>query len=89
MGGTLARPQDQWPTLFAHPFWNKYPYFLPCAMAACLLVLTIFTVIFFLKEVGPEYVSYHTRCSRLVDFIDQASTKVGIGYARWLIRPGW
>ncbi|KAJ8593912.1 hypothetical protein M405DRAFT_930535, partial [Rhizopogon salebrosus TDB-379] len=50
MGGTLSRPQDQWPTLFAHPFWNKYPYFLPCAGAACLLVLAVFTIIFFLEE---------------------------------------
>ncbi|KAJ8593923.1 MFS general substrate transporter, partial [Rhizopogon salebrosus TDB-379] len=50
MGGTLARPQDQWPTLFAHSFWNKYPYFLPCAGAACLLVLAAFTIIFFLEE---------------------------------------
>jgi hypothetical protein len=87
MGGTLARPQDQLPTLFAHPFWNKYPYFLPCAGAACLLVLAVFTIIFFLEEVSPEHVSYHISCSRLADFIDQASTKVGISHARRLFDP--
>ncbi|KAG2363254.1 MFS general substrate transporter [Suillus spraguei] len=50
IGGTLARPQDNWPRLFAHPFWNKYPYFLPCAVSACGLVLGFFVLLFFLEE---------------------------------------
>ncbi|KAG0694519.1 MFS general substrate transporter [Suillus ampliporus] len=50
MGGTLARPQDHWPSLFANPFWGKYPYFLPCAVAACLFVLALFILVFFLEE---------------------------------------
>ncbi|KAG1748654.1 major facilitator superfamily domain-containing protein [Suillus lakei] len=25
IGGTLARPQDHWPTLFANPFWGEIP----------------------------------------------------------------
>ncbi|KAG2342105.1 MFS general substrate transporter [Suillus weaverae] len=41
MGGTLARPQDHWPVLFANPFWGQHPYFLPCAVAACLSRLCI------------------------------------------------
>ncbi|KAJ8589726.1 MFS general substrate transporter [Rhizopogon salebrosus TDB-379] len=53
VGGMLARPQDHWPTLFAHRFWNKYPYFLPCAMAACLLILALFIMLFFLEETLP------------------------------------
>jgi MFS family permease len=50
LGGTLARPQDHWPTLFANPFWGKYPYFLPCAVAACLFVLALFMMLMFLEE---------------------------------------
>ncbi|KAG1772302.1 MFS general substrate transporter [Suillus occidentalis] len=50
MGGTLARPQDHWPALFANSFWGKYPYFLPCAVAACLFVLALFIMTFFLEE---------------------------------------
>ncbi|KAG2042650.1 MFS general substrate transporter [Suillus americanus] len=50
VGGTFARPQDNWPGLFAHPFWSKYPYFLPCAVSACGLVLGFFVLLFFLEE---------------------------------------
>ncbi|KIK48308.1 hypothetical protein CY34DRAFT_798414 [Suillus luteus UH-Slu-Lm8-n1] len=50
IGGTLARPQDNWPRLFAHPFWSKYPYFLPCAAAACGLLVGFFVLLFFLEE---------------------------------------
>ena len=59
MGGTFARPQDHWPVLFAHPFWGKYPYFLPCAVAACLIIIAFFVFLFFLEEVGLNYVSPH------------------------------
>ncbi|KAG1740054.1 MFS general substrate transporter [Suillus lakei] len=52
MGGILARPQDSWPALFAHAFWRKYPYFLPCAVAACFVVMAYFMLFFFLEEVG-------------------------------------
>ncbi|KAJ8595484.1 MFS general substrate transporter [Rhizopogon salebrosus TDB-379] len=50
MGGTLARPQDHWPALFGHSFWGRYPYFLPCAVSACLLFLAFFVLLFFLEE---------------------------------------
>ncbi|KAG2751110.1 MFS general substrate transporter [Suillus brevipes Sb2] len=50
MGGTLARPQDHWPALFANSFWGNYPYFLPCAVAACLFVLALFMMLIFLEE---------------------------------------
>ncbi|KAG1748659.1 major facilitator superfamily domain-containing protein [Suillus lakei] len=50
MGGTLARPQDRWPTLFSGSFWGNYPYFLPCAVAACLLVLALVMMSIFLEE---------------------------------------
>ncbi|KAG1774828.1 major facilitator superfamily domain-containing protein [Suillus placidus] len=50
MGGTLARPQDHWPVLFANSFWGQHPYFLPCAVAACLFVLALFMMLIFLEE---------------------------------------
>ncbi|KAG1882571.1 MFS general substrate transporter [Suillus subluteus] len=53
MGGTLARPQDHWPVIFTDPFWGNYPYFLPCAVAACLLFLAFCTMVLFLEETSP------------------------------------
>ncbi|KAG0709378.1 major facilitator superfamily domain-containing protein [Suillus ampliporus] len=50
MGGMLARPQDSWPGLFGHSFWSRYPYFLPCAVVAFLIVLAYLMLLFFLEE---------------------------------------
>ncbi|KAG1745995.1 major facilitator superfamily domain-containing protein [Suillus paluster] len=50
MGGMLARPQDHWPGLFTNPFWGKYPYFLPCVVSTCLLLLAFFMLLRFLEE---------------------------------------
>lgn len=49
MGGTLARPQDRWPNLFAGQFWAKYPYFLPCAVSASVVFVS-FMLVFLLEE---------------------------------------
>ncbi|KAG2364848.1 major facilitator superfamily domain-containing protein [Suillus spraguei] len=68
IGGTLSRPQDNWPRLFAHPFWSKYPYFLPCAVSACGLVLGFFVLLFFLEE------TLSTNCRP-----NLATTTLGIG----------
>lgn len=51
IGGQLARPHDRWPDVFTNPFWQYYPYFLPCA-ASALFSAVIFTVsAVFLREV--------------------------------------
>ncbi|KAG1872313.1 MFS general substrate transporter [Suillus subalutaceus] len=50
MGGTLARPQDHWPALFSGSFWRDYPYFLPCAVAAFLLLVALVMMTLFLEE---------------------------------------
>ncbi|KAG0700124.1 MFS general substrate transporter [Suillus ampliporus] len=50
VGGLLARPQDHWPKSFTNPFWGKYPYFLPCMVSACLLLLAFFMLLRFLEE---------------------------------------
>ncbi|KAG1858802.1 major facilitator superfamily domain-containing protein [Suillus subalutaceus] len=50
IGGILARPQDSWPALFANSFWGKYPYFLPCAVAACWIALALLMMSIFSEE---------------------------------------
>ncbi|QRW18662.1 major facilitator superfamily transporter [Rhizoctonia solani] len=34
VGGTLSHPAKLLPSMFDTPFWHKYPYFLPCLVAA-------------------------------------------------------
>ncbi|KAH9955871.1 MFS general substrate transporter [Russula dissimulans] len=50
IGGVLSRPQDRWPGAFSHPFWDKYPYFLPCLVSGTLLSLSFIIVALFLEE---------------------------------------
>ncbi|KAG2127849.1 hypothetical protein BD769DRAFT_753208 [Suillus cothurnatus] len=50
MGGTLARPQDHRLASFTDSFGGNYSYFLPCAVAACLLFPALFMMVFFLNE---------------------------------------
>jgi len=50
IGGVLARPQDRWPDLFSHPFWAKYPYFLPCLVAAAYVLLALILSTMYLEE---------------------------------------
>ncbi|KAI1797168.1 MFS general substrate transporter [Ganoderma leucocontextum] len=53
IGGQLARPHDRWPDVFSNPFWQYYPYFLPCA-ASALFSLAIFMIAAtFLRETVP------------------------------------
>lgn len=52
IGGTLARPQDNFPRLFGSPFWGDFPYFLPCGVTAGFSLLTFGAVLFFLEEVS-------------------------------------
>ncbi|KAJ1311924.1 hypothetical protein OPQ81_010384 [Rhizoctonia solani] len=44
IGGTFSNPTKLFPRLFDTPFWNEYPYFLPCLMAAtyssCMFIIT-------------------------------------------------
>ena len=56
IGGMLSRPQDRWPNLFSHPFWNEFPYFLPCLATATYGLLSLTLAVVFLKEVGSPLV---------------------------------
>jgi hypothetical protein len=50
IGGVLSRPQDRWPSLFSHPFWGEYPYFLPCLATSAYAFLSFSLAAIFLKE---------------------------------------
>lgn len=54
MGGALARPADNFPDLFSGSFWEDYPYFLPCGVAASVVAATTIILFFFLEEVGRD-----------------------------------
>ncbi|KAF9007525.1 major facilitator superfamily domain-containing protein [Cyathus striatus] len=54
MGGSLSRPHERFPTVFTHPFWEEYPYFLPCAAAAAVGVVSIIITAIFFKETIPK-----------------------------------
>ncbi|KAI0359917.1 MFS general substrate transporter [Trametes cingulata] len=50
IGGQLAKPHDRWPALFTNPFWQYYPYFLPCAASAFISALIFIVAAAFLRE---------------------------------------
>jgi hypothetical protein len=50
IGGILSRPHDRWPKLFSHPFWVKYPYFLPCLAVSAFACLPFTITAMYLKE---------------------------------------
>ncbi|KAJ8692295.1 hypothetical protein PTI98_009622 [Pleurotus ostreatus] len=55
IGGTLARPAVQWPDLFGKiPFFQKYPYFLPCAIPGLYAIFVYIFGSIFLKETLPS-----------------------------------
>ncbi|CAE6442038.1 unnamed protein product [Rhizoctonia solani] len=50
LGGTLSHPAKLFPGIFDTPFWNKYPYFLPCLIAAFYSGCVFIVGALFLKE---------------------------------------
>ncbi|KAH7345486.1 major facilitator superfamily domain-containing protein [Rhizoctonia solani] len=50
LGGTLSHPAKLLPGVFDTPFWNKYPYFLPCLIAAVYSGCVFVVGALFLKE---------------------------------------
>ncbi|KIJ62919.1 hypothetical protein HYDPIDRAFT_93484 [Hydnomerulius pinastri MD-312] len=76
IGGSLSRPQDQFPTLFSGAFWGEYPYFLPCCVAAMFSAATFLVVLFFLNETLPGTFFYKPPLSSL----DREVSSPGRGY---------
>ena len=54
IGGQLAKPHDRWPDVFTSPFWQYYPYFLPCAASAAFSAVIFFVASAYLREVRVE-----------------------------------
>ncbi|KAJ1311927.1 hypothetical protein OPQ81_010387 [Rhizoctonia solani] len=50
IGGTLSHPAKLLPGVFDTPFWNTYPYFLPCLVAAIYSGCVFIIGALFLKE---------------------------------------
>ncbi|EUC58980.1 MFS multidrug transporter [Rhizoctonia solani AG-3 Rhs1AP] len=50
LGGTLSHPARLLPSIFDTPFWNAYPYFLPCLIAAIYSCCVFIIGALFLKE---------------------------------------
>ncbi|KAH9958622.1 MFS general substrate transporter [Russula dissimulans] len=55
IGGSLSRPAERFPDTFGNSeFLKKYPYFLPCAVAATFSALTWVITCVFLQETVPS-----------------------------------
>ncbi|KAL0947403.1 hypothetical protein HGRIS_013516 [Hohenbuehelia grisea] len=54
LGGTFSNPATKYPALFGGKFFHVYPYFLPCAVAACVAFISVFLAYFFLEETLPS-----------------------------------
>ncbi|KAF8840911.1 MFS general substrate transporter [Paxillus ammoniavirescens] len=61
IGGSLSRPQDHFPRLFAASFWGDYPYFLPCLVAAMFATLTFMMILLLLNETLAGALLYKPR----------------------------
>ncbi|KAF5327245.1 hypothetical protein D9619_004764 [Psilocybe cf. subviscida] len=60
MGGTFARPADQFPEVFTAKFWRDYPYFLSAAApSVVVLAIFIFTALYFKETVASSITPEH------------------------------
>ncbi|KIM49270.1 hypothetical protein M413DRAFT_438445 [Hebeloma cylindrosporum] len=54
IGGALADPAAQFPRLFDYPFFNEYPYFLPCFTTGIVALMVALIAAFRLEETLPS-----------------------------------
>ncbi|PFH51080.1 hypothetical protein AMATHDRAFT_59769 [Amanita thiersii Skay4041] len=59
LGGYLARPHKRFPETFTINFWVEYPYFLPCAAVAGILLLSFLVTVVCFKETAPSQSRVH------------------------------
>jgi hypothetical protein len=71
-GGYLSQPSKKYPSLFStkgngplalYGLWEKYPYFLPCAVSATMTWFSILLGAFYLEETLASKVQIKTRAS--------------------------
>ncbi|EMD37323.1 hypothetical protein CERSUDRAFT_50458 [Gelatoporia subvermispora B] len=75
IGGTFANPAERWPSQFDTPFWNKYPYLLPCLVTVAGTLAALLLAIFILEEVPlikqPENVPTFEEPGTIGDITDE------------------
>ncbi|KIK77865.1 hypothetical protein PAXRUDRAFT_834836 [Paxillus rubicundulus Ve08.2h10] len=76
IGGTLSRPQDNFPHLFTSPFWDEFPYFLPCSVAAGFSMLIFVVILLLLKETLPR----GTRPAKATSPVERENGHLEVGY---------
>ncbi|TFY59310.1 hypothetical protein EVJ58_g5857 [Rhodofomes roseus] len=54
IGGIFSTPASRWPSVFHAEFWEMYPYFLPCMIAACISMSAFLLALCGLKETLPK-----------------------------------
>ncbi|KAL0945390.1 hypothetical protein HGRIS_000884 [Hohenbuehelia grisea] len=58
IGGGLSKPHTRFPSVFSNPFWEEYPYFLPCAVVSAFTALiVIISAISFKETLHPRRAS--------------------------------
>ncbi|KAG6906441.1 hypothetical protein DXG01_013924 [Tephrocybe rancida] len=55
-GGTLARPAENFPSLFGGAIWKTFPYFLPCVATSGFVFITFLITAIFLNETALKKV---------------------------------
>ncbi|KAI0291899.1 MFS general substrate transporter [Multifurca ochricompacta] len=61
IGGSLSRPADRFPNTFGNSgFLKKYPYFLPCAVAATFSAFAWVFTLSFLQETVPSPITFRS-----------------------------
>ncbi|KAJ7667200.1 major facilitator superfamily domain-containing protein [Mycena rosella] len=63
--GSLARPNDRFPSIFSGTFWKEYPYFLPCLVTGSFVFISCFVVLAFFKEEYQQTVPLKNRAHRI------------------------
>ncbi|KAJ6570054.1 major facilitator superfamily domain-containing protein [Mycena vulgaris] len=54
IGGSLSRPQERFPKMFAAPFWGEFPYLLPCLVTGGFVFCSFLVVLVLFKETVPK-----------------------------------
>ncbi|GAB1519007.1 hypothetical protein RhiTH_002072 [Rhizoctonia solani] len=63
LGGLLAHPERRWKA-FQTPFWNEYPFLLPCLVGAGFSLISVLFGILFIEETLPSKVKSRRKVKR-------------------------
>ncbi|KAJ1311352.1 hypothetical protein OPQ81_009845 [Rhizoctonia solani] len=63
LGGLLAHPERRW-RVFQTPFWNEYPFILPCFVGAAFSLVSVLFGFFFVEETLPSKIKTRRKAKR-------------------------